>query len=72
MEPVHTRAVLLRQVDTGESDRVVTLLTEELGKVSAIARGARKSRKRFGAALALFVLAEAELDGDLLMAEWIR
>jgi len=61
MEPVHTRALLLKQVDTGESDRVVTLLTEDLGKVSAIARGARRSRKRFGAALALFVLAEAEL-----------
>jgi DNA repair protein RecO (recombination protein O) len=61
MEPVHTRALLLKQVDTGEADRVVTLLTEKLGKVSAIARGARRSRKRFGAALALFVLAEAEL-----------
>ena len=61
MEPVHTRALLLKQVDTGESDRVVTLLTEDLGKVSAIARGARRSRKRFGAALSLFVLAEAEL-----------
>ncbi len=61
MEPVHTRALLLKQVDTGESDRVVTLLTEDLGKVSAIARGARRSRKRFGAALALFVMAEAEL-----------
>ena len=46
MEPVHTRALLLKQVDTGESDRVVTLLTEDLGKVSAIARGARRSRKR--------------------------
>lgn len=61
MEPTHTRALLLKQVDTGEADRVVTLLTEDLGKVSAIARGARRSRKRFGAALALFVLAEAEL-----------
>lgn len=61
MEPVHTRALLLKQVDTGEADRVVTLLTEDLGKVSAIARGARRSRKRFGAALSLFVLAEAEL-----------
>ncbi len=61
MEPVHTRALLLKRVDTGEADRVVTLLTEDLGKVSAIARGARRSRKRFGAALALFVLAEAEL-----------
>jgi DNA repair protein RecO (recombination protein O) len=61
MEPLHTRALLLKQVDTGEADRVVTLLTEDLGKLSAIARGARRSRKRFGAALSLFVLAEAEL-----------
>jgi len=61
MTPIRTRALLLKQVDTGEADRVVTLLTETRGKVSAIARGARKSRKRYGAALGLFVLAEAEL-----------
>lgn len=62
METITTRALLLRQVDTGESDRVVTLLTEERGKVSAMARGARRSRKRFGAALQPFVLAEAALE----------
>jgi DNA repair protein RecO (recombination protein O) len=61
MAEIRTRAVLLRRVDTGESDRVVTLLTEAQGRVSAIARGARKSRKRFGASLGLFVLAEASL-----------
>jgi DNA repair protein RecO (recombination protein O) len=61
MAELRTRAVLLRQVDTGEADRVVTLLTEARGRVSAIARGARRSRKRFGAALGLFVLAEATL-----------
>ncbi len=61
MAEARTRAVLLRCVDTGESDRVVTLLTEAQGRVSAIARGARKSRKRFGASLGLFVLAEATL-----------
>ena len=60
-EPIHTRALLLKTVDYGESDRIVTLLTERLGKISAMARGARRSRKRFGAALSLFVLAEAEL-----------
>ncbi|MDY0004000.1 MAG: DNA repair protein RecO [Polyangia bacterium] len=62
MDDLRTRALLIRQVDTGESDRVVTLLTEEQGKVAALARGARKSRKRFGAALALFVLGMAELE----------
>ena len=35
------RAVVLRTVDYGERDRVVTLLSRERGKLSAFARGAR-------------------------------
>ena len=35
----------------GEADAIVTLFTEELGKISAMARGARKSTRRFAAAL---------------------
>jgi DNA repair protein RecO (recombination protein O) len=38
-------------VPYGEADVVVTLLTEQLGKISAIARSARKSARRFAAAL---------------------
>jgi len=53
-------AIVLRTVDTGESDRVVTLLTRERGKVSAFARGARASRRRFGGALEPFTLVAAE------------
>ena len=41
-------ALLLRRVEYGESDLVVTLLTDTIGRVSAMARGARKSAKRFG------------------------
>jgi DNA repair protein RecO (recombination protein O) len=59
--PFVTDAVLLGAVAYGESDRVVTLFTRELGKVGAMARGARKSRSRFGAALSLYVLGEAAL-----------
>ncbi len=54
------RAVVLRSVDYGESDRVVALLTRERGKVSAFARGARASRRRFGGALEPFTLLAAE------------
>lgn len=43
--------MLLRRVAYGESDLVVTLLTESHGRVSALARGARRSAKRFGGAL---------------------
>jgi len=56
-----TPAIVLRTVDYGESDRVVTLLSREEGKLSAIARGARKSKRRFGAALSLFGVGEARL-----------
>jgi DNA repair protein RecO (recombination protein O) len=56
-----TPAIVLRTVDYGDADRVVTLLTREVGKLSALARGARKSVKRFGAGLALFGVGEAVL-----------
>lgn len=46
-----TRALLVRRVSYGESDLVVTLFTESLGRVSALARGARRSQKRFGGSL---------------------
>lgn len=46
-----TRALLVRRVDFGESDLVLTFFTERLGKLSALARGARKSQRRFGGAL---------------------
>jgi DNA repair protein RecO (recombination protein O) len=54
-------ALVLRTTDYGESDRVVALLTRERGKISAFARGARASRKRFGGTLEPFTLATAEL-----------
>lgn len=38
--------VVLRRADRGESDRYVVLLTREEGKVSAVARGARKAGSR--------------------------
>ncbi|RYE92506.1 MAG: hypothetical protein EOO75_06535, partial [Myxococcales bacterium] len=40
-----TEGLLLRLVPYGESDAVVTLLTHDLGKVSAMARGLRRGRQ---------------------------
>ncbi len=42
-----TPALVLRITDFGESDRVVTLLSPSLGKLQAVARGARVSKRRF-------------------------
>lgn len=39
-------AVVLRHTDWGEADRLLVLYTRELGKVRAIAKGARKMRSR--------------------------
>ena len=56
----HARAVLLRSVDFGDSDRIVTLLTDRFGKVSLLARNARGSKRRFQGALEPFCLLDAE------------
>jgi DNA repair protein RecO (recombination protein O) len=56
-----TPALLLRSMDRGDDDRVVFLLTPAHGRVSALARHARGSRRRFGAALQPFCLFEAAL-----------
>lgn len=62
MTAISTAAFVLRAVDLRESDRLLTLLTEKQGKVSAVARGARSSRRRFGGALEPFALVEVTLD----------
>jgi DNA repair protein RecO (recombination protein O) len=49
-------------VPYGESDAVVTLFTEVLGKVAAMARGARKSKRRFSAALEPMHTVQVTLD----------
>ncbi len=56
-----TRALVLGVVDTRDTDRVVTLLTEGFGRVSAWAAGARRSRRRFAGALEPFTLLDVRL-----------
>lgn len=46
-------AFVLRSHPLGESDRLVTFLTRSAGKVRGVAKGARRSRKRFGSSLEL-------------------
>jgi DNA repair protein RecO (recombination protein O) len=49
-----TEAIVLRLLDYGESDRIVTFCTSGYGKIRGIAKGARRSRKRFANALEPF------------------
>lgn len=62
-EEITTRAFVLRSRNYAESDRILVLLSEDLGKVSAIAKGARRSVKRFaGGALEPFQELMVRLD----------
>lgn len=54
MHPQISDAIILRHIDYGESDRIVSFFTPDYGLQKGFARGARKSRKRFGAALEPF------------------
>jgi DNA repair protein RecO (recombination protein O) len=49
-----TPAIVLRNRDYGESDRIVTVLTRGAGKLGGIAKGAKQSRRRFERKLELF------------------
>jgi len=48
---LHSDAIVLRAIDYGESSRIVTLFTRELGKIGVMAKGARASKSRFGSTL---------------------
>ncbi|HEX3842539.1 MAG TPA: DNA repair protein RecO [Acidimicrobiales bacterium] len=48
------QGVVLRTIRLGEADRIVTLMTEENGKVRAVAKGVRRTGSKFGSRLEPF------------------
>lgn len=56
-----TDALVLHSFDYLESSRILRLATRELGVQSVLARGARRSQRRYGSALDLFAEGSAEL-----------
>ena len=51
-------AVVIGSFPLGESDRIVTFFSRDLGRVRGVARAARRMRSRFGGSLELFTLGE--------------
>jgi DNA repair protein RecO (recombination protein O) len=49
-----TGAIVLRTQDYGESDRIVTVLSRDAGKFAGVAKGAKRSRRRFPGSLEIF------------------
>lgn len=72
-QSIATSAIVLRRVAYAEADLVVTLLTRDYGRISALARSARKSSRRFSGGLGMAATGEAHLrdrpGGDLMMLE---
>ncbi len=60
-QTIVTPATVLRRVNYAEADVVVTLLGSETGRVSALARGARKSSRRFAGGLGMAATGEARM-----------
>lgn len=58
---VTTPAIVLHSFDYSETSKIVRLATREAGVQSALARGARRSRGRFGSAFGLFAEGVAQL-----------
>ncbi len=58
---ITTKALVLRGVDYKESDRILTLLTQEQGKLTASARGCRKKGSAIAAGCQLLAWSEMVL-----------
>ncbi len=54
MREFRSEAIVLRHLDYGESDRIVTFFAPGYGRLRGFARAARKSRRRFAASLEPF------------------
>jgi len=54
MATYESEAIVLKIFDFGESDKIITLLSKDFGKITAIAKGAKRSKIRFVRKLELF------------------
>ena len=58
MPSVTTLGIVLRRADYGDYDRMVTILSPELGRIDAIARGCRRPKSQLVSAVELFTSGE--------------
>lgn len=54
MHALYSDGIVLTRINYGESDRIVTVLTKDFGKVKLIARGVRKEKSKLAGGIELF------------------
>lgn len=54
MSGISTSAIMLRRIEFGDYDLILTFFSYDKGKISLIAKSAKKSKKRFAGILELF------------------
>lgn len=61
MSFVNTKAIVVRASDTGEGDRVITLIAKGIGKINVYAGGVRKTKNKNSAATDIFAYSDFNL-----------
>lgn len=56
-----TSGIVIKRMNFGEADRILTILTERLGKIKAIAKGVRKIKSKMAGSLEPYMLIDFEL-----------
>lgn len=55
-----TKAIMLRRVDYGEADKIITFISSDFGKLNAIAKGVRKQKSKMAGGIELFSTSEIQ------------
>ncbi|OPZ22708.1 MAG: DNA repair protein RecO [bacterium ADurb.BinA186] len=61
LSSLKTNGIVIKRMDFGEADRILTILTERFGKIKAIAKGVRKSTSKLGGHLEPFMIVDFQL-----------
>lgn len=61
MHSLKTNGIVIKRSNFSEADRILTILTDRLGKVKAIAKGVRKTRSHMAGSLEPYMLVDLQL-----------
>ncbi len=50
---IKTKGIVIKEVNTGEADRIITIFSKSHGRISGAAKGARRTKSKFVASTAL-------------------